>query len=183
MQHSFPKIRGGGSKAVWNFSKNSSDLVAGSFPHNVLDICKSGKPNVSLQYKLFLIYHHNQKSQLYIWYYNIQEECGKIKRMYFSGTTLGSLSSPTFFHSPSWRLVTSGWAGWFCSCCLELTLTSQFFATFEFPKYLWGCCFLKTSFGYRSIWPSSWNRTFLTISSLSRLEEMIGISCVLPLYT
>ena len=23
----------GGSKAVWNFSKNSSDLVAGSFPN------------------------------------------------------------------------------------------------------------------------------------------------------
>ena len=31
MQHNFPKMRGG-SKAVWNFSKNSSDLVAWPFP-------------------------------------------------------------------------------------------------------------------------------------------------------
>ena len=30
LQHDFPKMRGG-SKAVWVFSKNSSDLVAGSF--------------------------------------------------------------------------------------------------------------------------------------------------------
>ena len=30
MQYNFPKMRGVGSKAVWNFSKNSSDL--GSFP-------------------------------------------------------------------------------------------------------------------------------------------------------
>ena len=32
LQYNFPKMRGGGSKAVWNFSENSSDLVAGSFP-------------------------------------------------------------------------------------------------------------------------------------------------------
>ena len=32
LQHNFPKMRGGGSKAVWNFSKKSSDLVAGFFP-------------------------------------------------------------------------------------------------------------------------------------------------------
>ena len=32
MQHNFPKMRGGGAKAVWNFSKKSSDLAAGSFP-------------------------------------------------------------------------------------------------------------------------------------------------------
>ena len=25
-------MRGGGSKAIWNFSKSSSNLVAGSFP-------------------------------------------------------------------------------------------------------------------------------------------------------
>ena len=33
LQHDFPKMRGGGSKAVWNFSKKSSDLVAGYFPN------------------------------------------------------------------------------------------------------------------------------------------------------
>ena len=32
LQCNFPKIRGLGSKAVWNFSKDSSDLVAGPFP-------------------------------------------------------------------------------------------------------------------------------------------------------
>ena len=32
----FSKNEGGGSKAVWNFSKNSSDLVAGPFPKCVL---------------------------------------------------------------------------------------------------------------------------------------------------
>ena len=26
LQHNFPKMRGGGSKAVWNFSENSSVL-------------------------------------------------------------------------------------------------------------------------------------------------------------
>ena len=31
-QHDFPKMRGGGSKAVWNFSKNSSVLVGPPFP-------------------------------------------------------------------------------------------------------------------------------------------------------
>ena len=31
LQHNFPKMRGGESKAVWNF-KDSSDLVAGFFP-------------------------------------------------------------------------------------------------------------------------------------------------------
>ena len=32
-QHDFPKMRGGGPKAVWNFSKNSSVLVAVGFPY------------------------------------------------------------------------------------------------------------------------------------------------------
>jgi len=32
-QHDFPKMRGGGSKAVWNFSKNSSLLEMPSFPY------------------------------------------------------------------------------------------------------------------------------------------------------
>ena len=31
LQYNFPKVRGG-SKAVWNFSENSSDLVAEAFP-------------------------------------------------------------------------------------------------------------------------------------------------------
>ena len=31
---------GGGSKALWNFSKTSSNLVAGSFPNN--DNCVAG---------------------------------------------------------------------------------------------------------------------------------------------
>ena len=33
LQNNFPKMRGGGSKAVWNISENSSDLVAPSFPN------------------------------------------------------------------------------------------------------------------------------------------------------
>ena len=35
LQYDFPKMRGGGggSKAVWIFSENSSDLVPPSFPH------------------------------------------------------------------------------------------------------------------------------------------------------
>ena len=32
LQYNFPKKRGGGSKAVWNFSENSSDLVAWPVP-------------------------------------------------------------------------------------------------------------------------------------------------------
>ena len=35
LQYNFPKKKGG-SRAVWNFSKNSSDLVAGSFPYQVI---------------------------------------------------------------------------------------------------------------------------------------------------
>ena len=31
-QHDFPKMRGGGAKAVWNFSKNSSVLEEVGFP-------------------------------------------------------------------------------------------------------------------------------------------------------
>ena len=35
-QYNFPKMRGvGGSKAVWNFHENSSDLVAGPFPNQL----------------------------------------------------------------------------------------------------------------------------------------------------
>ena len=33
LQYDFPKMRGGGSKAVWNFSENSSVLVGGGFPN------------------------------------------------------------------------------------------------------------------------------------------------------
>ena len=33
LQYNFPKMKGGGgSKAIWNFSENSSDLVAPPFP-------------------------------------------------------------------------------------------------------------------------------------------------------
>ena len=32
LQHNFPKMRGGGSKAVWNFSENSSGLEGVGFP-------------------------------------------------------------------------------------------------------------------------------------------------------
>ena len=38
LQYNFPKMRGG-SKAVWNFSKKSSNLVAGPFPN--LDVYKN----------------------------------------------------------------------------------------------------------------------------------------------
>ena len=41
-QHDFPKMRGGGSKAVWNFSENSSVLERGSFPYNVHNIIDDG---------------------------------------------------------------------------------------------------------------------------------------------
>ena len=37
-QHDFPKMRGGGSKAVWNFSKNSSVLEEPSFPYTSWDM-------------------------------------------------------------------------------------------------------------------------------------------------
>ena len=44
-QHDFPKMRGGGLKAVWNFSKNSSLLEMPSFPNSYLDtpLCPSQK--------------------------------------------------------------------------------------------------------------------------------------------
>ena len=35
-QHDFPKMRGGGSKAVWNFSENSSVLEGGCFPYTFI---------------------------------------------------------------------------------------------------------------------------------------------------
>ena len=43
--YNFPKILGGGSKAVWIFSKKSSDLVAAPFPkhYNQLKQCKQCK--------------------------------------------------------------------------------------------------------------------------------------------
>ena len=42
LQHNFPKMRGGGSKAVWNFSENSSVLEEVGIPKNVkvcLQVC------------------------------------------------------------------------------------------------------------------------------------------------
>ena len=39
LQYSFPKMREGESKAVWNFSENSSDLVAPPFPSLTMQNC------------------------------------------------------------------------------------------------------------------------------------------------
>ena len=36
LQHNFPKMRGGGSKAVWNFSENSSVLEGVGVPNAVI---------------------------------------------------------------------------------------------------------------------------------------------------
>ena len=36
LQHNFLKMRGGGSKAVWNFSENSSVLEGESFPKGAM---------------------------------------------------------------------------------------------------------------------------------------------------
>ena len=36
LQPDFPKMRGGGSKAVWDFSENSSILVASPVPKGIL---------------------------------------------------------------------------------------------------------------------------------------------------
>ena len=44
LQHNFPKMRGGGSKVVWNFSENSSVLEGESFPRP-----KLGQPRQSVQ--------------------------------------------------------------------------------------------------------------------------------------
>ena len=50
LQYNFPKMRGGGSKAVWNFSKNSSDLVAGPFPMESIVYDHSKASDGILQY-------------------------------------------------------------------------------------------------------------------------------------
>ena len=36
LQHNFPKMRGGGSKAVWNFSENSFVLEGVGFPNTAV---------------------------------------------------------------------------------------------------------------------------------------------------
>ena len=40
LQHNFPKMRGGGggSKALWNFSENSSVLVGTGFPKSKMEL-------------------------------------------------------------------------------------------------------------------------------------------------
>ena len=38
LQHNFPKMRGGGSKAIWNFSENSSVLEGVGFPYRGLGL-------------------------------------------------------------------------------------------------------------------------------------------------
>ena len=51
LQHHFPKIRRGGLKAVWSFSKNSFDLVAPSFPN-----WKKKRTQACAGYTLFTLY-------------------------------------------------------------------------------------------------------------------------------
>ena len=58
----FQKWGEGGSKAVWNFSKNSSDLVAGSFPKACIEfpdfassLNVSPTPKLNQDYKYFYI--------------------------------------------------------------------------------------------------------------------------------
>ena len=55
-QHDFPKMRGGGSKTVWNFSKNSSLLEMPSFPY-------SGQPDM-IFVKFFTPAHFQNEKQL-----------------------------------------------------------------------------------------------------------------------
>ena len=50
-QHDFPKMRGGGSKAVWNFSKNSSVLEEPPFPNQYYHILEVRGPAFWLQDK------------------------------------------------------------------------------------------------------------------------------------
>ena len=40
LQHNFPKMRGGGSKAVWNFSEDSFVLEGVSVPKGGSDVTK-----------------------------------------------------------------------------------------------------------------------------------------------
>ena len=48
LQHNLPKMRGGGSKAFWNFSKKSSDLVEPSFPKTrMLENVRVGNCNMA----------------------------------------------------------------------------------------------------------------------------------------
>ena len=69
IQYDFPKM-GGGSKAVSNFSKNASDLVAGSFPKSSTSVngllsyfLKVSCSDAMIDLFIFVIYL-NQSSQL-----------------------------------------------------------------------------------------------------------------------
>ena len=41
LQYNFPKMSGGGSKAVWNFSENSSVLDVSDIPKSQQPVCKA----------------------------------------------------------------------------------------------------------------------------------------------
>ena len=46
-------MRGGGAKAVWNFSKNSSDFVAGPFPYRKYLLQKSVAELLIIRIEMF----------------------------------------------------------------------------------------------------------------------------------
>ena len=55
-QYDFPKMRGGGSKAVWNFSENSSVLETPSVPYE-----KVFKNNINIHHiNIHINIHHMQ---------------------------------------------------------------------------------------------------------------------------
>ena len=58
-QHDFPKMRGGGLKAVWNFSENSSVLERGSFPN-------LGGESLPLTWRIFLWQSRFDRFPLYL---------------------------------------------------------------------------------------------------------------------
>ena len=63
LQYDFPKIRGGGSKAVWNFSENSS----------VLEL--SGIPYQSTKNEVYMLAHHRTVWLCGIFYWDIIYNC------------------------------------------------------------------------------------------------------------
>ena len=68
LQHKFPKMRGGGSKAVWNFSENSSVLEGVGVPNWEPSIVQSILFDGSLNELFMLPWHilvmHTIKNQI-----------------------------------------------------------------------------------------------------------------------
>ena len=62
LQYNFPKMRGGGSKAVWNFSENSSILEGEGVPKSIYrqfwKITISISENIDIAQKVFRIYRY-----------------------------------------------------------------------------------------------------------------------------